>query len=595
MSAPVGKWTGRLVEAVLSDSGDPIVRERLDALIRWLAGVKSPDCEAITLEFEKHDTSERQAQQLALVSIDPILFAGGASAWQFLGLAPGTAPEAVKQRYYRLTKIYHPDRQLSAEEWLNERTEKINRAYDEVKRGRAPATAMPMGSGPARSVHARPAPGNTISVRASDGENGFGEWLRQVLGGSERLQRNAIIAAVSTAGLVLVLFALQGNEPYVSSLANQSNEARTDSGEQSAAVPAQAEAETDSLTEIVEDNADVSVEKAAYDADESQQEVPQPVVVDIEPPPARDAGPDETLDPLPAMETLPDDIAIKDDEPQRPQSDEAGNEPGVARVSTSSEIWMATAPVKKPGDETATELRLNDLSNAIVLAVYQPTVEPGSEPVASIIVKRYTDSTSEPTGDLEPAAVTTVSPYAAPGRDAEETPTRQAQSGQAIPVDDAQAAVETEEPQPTGTSTLAATSEPIRIAAIEPPLDTQADELERLREKMRFFLARYANYYAKGDAASLAGLYEQNAIQDKFTSRVEIEGYYARYFRLTESRELDFQLRDVELRQDDYRVTADYRARLGYKGGRAERLSGSATFNVGHHGINLIIREAAYQ
>ncbi|MCZ7599506.1 MAG: J domain-containing protein [Gammaproteobacteria bacterium] len=202
---------------MLADSGDAIMHERLDALVRWLAGVKGPESESITLEFEKRDTSERQAQQLALVAIDPILFDGRDNPWTTLGLAPGTDPEAIKQRYYRLTKIYHPDRQLSAEEWLNERAEKINRAYEQVKRGRAPASAEvgPRTGFEPTFAHSRPGHGRTIAIDRREAQPGFGRWARELLGGAHRLQRNTIITAASIAAVVLTLFALQDDDPYI--------------------------------------------------------------------------------------------------------------------------------------------------------------------------------------------------------------------------------------------------------------------------------------------------------------------------------------------------------------------------------------------
>lgn len=119
-------------------------------------------------------------------------------------------------------------------------------------------------------------------------------------------------------------------------------------------------------------------------------------------------------------------------------------------------------------------------------------------------------------------------------------------------------------------------------------------DADYIHQKVRFFLTRYEKFYTEGDAESLAGLYATEARQQKLTGRDRIRDHYQRFFRLTEARELHFNLEDVAQQPEYTRVDAAYTGNLVYRGGRTENLSGSASFKIGRQGEQLSIREAAY-
>ena len=103
--------------------------------------------------------------------------AGRASAFAALGLQPGADAAAIEQAYKRLIKQHHPDREGGD----SSRAAEINRAYRELRGGRAP----PIRSSSTDYDSAAPAPRWPLAAHRRRG----GAARTGVLDGAERSRR----------------------------------------------------------------------------------------------------------------------------------------------------------------------------------------------------------------------------------------------------------------------------------------------------------------------------------------------------------------------------------------------------------------------
>lgn len=132
---PVSKWTDALADAILGGRSEPVVQEHLDDLLVWLSNGDAPVVNRIEQAFTERQIERQEAEELALTLLDKVLFTASDSPYRILGLPPAANPEDSKIRYRRLILAFHPDRKQHLAEWLNERTERINAAYSQLKSG----------------------------------------------------------------------------------------------------------------------------------------------------------------------------------------------------------------------------------------------------------------------------------------------------------------------------------------------------------------------------------------------------------------------------------------------------------------------------
>lgn len=109
--------------------------QHIDDLLIWLNhGAPEGD---LTTRLKIHDVEPQQGVQRALKLLDKYLFAENNSALNILGFPDDTNTDAeesaVKLRYRRLIQAFHPDRHPELEQWLTERTERLNIAYKAIK------------------------------------------------------------------------------------------------------------------------------------------------------------------------------------------------------------------------------------------------------------------------------------------------------------------------------------------------------------------------------------------------------------------------------------------------------------------------------
>ncbi len=553
MSANPGKWTELLVEAVLADSNHDLIRERLDVLVQWLAGVKSPETESIGLEFEARNTPEKQAQQLVLVALDPILFRAGNSPWETLGLRPGAEPEAVKKRYYRLTKIYHPDRQLSAEEWLNERAEKLNLAYEPLKRGKIPPAAVPGVGATASTVAGRPSR-ITPAVDPIDAAPGFGDWLRASLGEARHFQRNLIIGCGILAALVIALFSLVEDEPYVPHAARQDSlpgPVQAEPREPLAAEPENTGSVALARKPAVEPADEPAPEPVASRGDAAASTAPSAL------PPPQPSSSDQAATRVAVAASAPPPTVTG------AQQETAGlAPPAVAPTPPAAAIDGDLAPAAKPAakpvagaqpekssPQAPALMPIIQVSELVELP--RAVVKPAPPPPDSTKGRADAGATAAAS---EPASVALAAP---PAPAAKPIPTPQRPLPAAKVATPPQPAATVAEKKPVAQAAVAAgrpasaakisterapavAREQGSSAAAMNSAPTGGADLDRRR--VRFVLTDYANRYSKGDAPGMAALYTEAAEQGTLSGRQAIEGYYRRLFSVTETRELYFEI-----------------------------------------------------
>lgn len=124
-----------MVWAVLEQRPNDAFSQHLDDLLTWLSGTNGNHADAIDRAFAQQRLSKEEARSVALQALDAYLFDSQATpvARNVLGLGTDTTtPENVRDRYRRLIKVFHPDRNPEQEMWATRRAEQINAAYEEL-------------------------------------------------------------------------------------------------------------------------------------------------------------------------------------------------------------------------------------------------------------------------------------------------------------------------------------------------------------------------------------------------------------------------------------------------------------------------------
>ncbi len=124
--------------------------------------------------------------------LQQVLFAADADAWRTLGLAPGAAPERIRQHYRWLQSWLHPDRQ--DEEWVALYTTRVNQAWNRLRN--------PV----AREAYAREQAA-AISRAASrqEGVLPVGEWRAVPSGPAPGQWRSKLLVGASLGACALLL------------------------------------------------------------------------------------------------------------------------------------------------------------------------------------------------------------------------------------------------------------------------------------------------------------------------------------------------------------------------------------------------------
>ncbi|MEZ5591129.1 MAG: J domain-containing protein [Gammaproteobacteria bacterium] len=140
-----------LLRAIMQQRVGPEFADHLDELLVWL-NKGGPEGE-LTARLKLHGVAQTVALQRALELIDQHLFGINRAPHEVLGLPADASAKTVRLRYRRLIQAFHPDRQPDHQQWLTERTEQLNSAYNALKNKTAPPVTPgpPPGSTPGPS------------------------------------------------------------------------------------------------------------------------------------------------------------------------------------------------------------------------------------------------------------------------------------------------------------------------------------------------------------------------------------------------------------------------------------------------------------
>jgi len=200
-------WPARLAEALSEGLPGPVVSERLDVLLRWMADPQGADARALADAIRQRGLQPDDARQAAFALLDHVLFAADdAEPHRLLGLRPGTDPKTVQARYHRLVQLYHPDRNEGDRRWLNERTERLNRAYSRLKRSGAPEAVAAASPPRPAGVHVTAAYPRTAYPREAVN-------IRRHLGSARQLRRR-ILVGLGLGSLAVLGYLYFVNAPY---------------------------------------------------------------------------------------------------------------------------------------------------------------------------------------------------------------------------------------------------------------------------------------------------------------------------------------------------------------------------------------------
>lgn len=212
-------WSAELVDSIFSGKISPVVTEQFDALLRWLGGRTTPDALAIDSELKRRDVDIEEAARLALVLLEKLLFENRENPYTVLGLSRSATEEKVEKRYKRLVSIFHPDRQYADAEWLHRCTERLNTAYDRIRRGdtgsvSALSSGVRANGSKSRSTAKSGTSGSTSGYTYGESESDVERVVRSTLGSARSFQIKVFSGLVLVAAVVVgYLYLLDSTNP----------------------------------------------------------------------------------------------------------------------------------------------------------------------------------------------------------------------------------------------------------------------------------------------------------------------------------------------------------------------------------------------
>ena len=196
---------------------EPGFADHLDELLIWLnkGGTESE----LTSRLDLHGIPSKTALQRALALIDQYLFGVHYPPHRILGVSPETPDEAIRLRYRRLIQAFHPDRQLNEQEWLTERTERLNAAYRAIKNKETEPAAARKPAQPQKqqTTHQKAHSAAASASAEVAAESILAYKLRAVLGAGRTFEQRFF------AILFFVCLTFLGYLYYINNLSNRSH------------------------------------------------------------------------------------------------------------------------------------------------------------------------------------------------------------------------------------------------------------------------------------------------------------------------------------------------------------------------------------
>ncbi len=365
----------RLLSAQIKNGAiTPLIDKYLDDLLRWLVGAGTET--ELDTGFSRFGIAQDQLRTQLTQLLDQYLFAPANSSYSVLGLAPGAGQPEIKARYYRLLKVFHPDRQQDNLPWWTDRAERLNRAYAALKSGKATEEiAIELSQGAPRQPYGD-YPQSTYRSAAMG-------RLRQSLGRGRQFQfRFFAAAALVSAGLLVYIYAR--NAPI-----------GTLEGNRVTAQPASGAAQQSMKGHVVH----------RLEAVEN----PDHALVSHAEPPAPEAAIERPDNEPPELTPAAIDAVPETDDTTEPPVTALSFEPALTEepsARTVDELAMTTAPLEEVNPESAVrehesdEIRM-DLKIAGLVDVIQDLKSVPLDDTAPMLVE--TQETQMATSSLQPA------------------------------------------------------------------------------------------------------------------------------------------------------------------------------------------------
>ncbi len=530
----------------------PLIDEYLDDLLRWLAGSDAEN--KLDPEFTQLGIDQNQLRSQFTQLLDQYLFAPTNSSYSILGLTPGTRQAVVRDRYYRLLKVFHPDHQQDNLAWWTDRAERLNHAYAALKSERVAAESVAdVGNGAPRQTYAH----------YPQNEYGSGTMgrVRQSLGRGQQFRFRFFAAAILvSAGLLFYIYSRNVTIDTLEAYRSAPHEASRAIPQQSIiseviSAPPPRQGPSDALV--------AHTTKPALDTSTAQrEEEPQNVaraVTDVLPEINDFTEPlDSGAASAAALEEKPAAGALAEVTQSTSQSEEITPE----SVMHEQVLYPAQFDLKITGlDDITRELASvssEKVSIPPVAAQEIPAANPARQAVQQHIESPVTNGTGKSGADTAAIDHTATAAKTGPANG----------SGAAGIVNPTLGKNET---QTQNTNT------------VDP--NTAIDTL----------FGQFSYSYRQGDAQDLSDLFVEDGIDGGDIGKARIKETYEKIFDRTNSRELSFFIDKIKARENNsFLVEARYRASLDYPSRRRQILEDGLTAWIQESGGAYKIQRLVY-
>ena len=195
-------WQTNLSRCLRLGICDSSLIRHLDEILLWRGKLESSKDDFSSVLIDEY--GERVLKKKFEEFLDRLIVTGNSQTVLF---SPRLTKEDAKNRYRKLIRVFHPDRGVNEQEWLNHRAEVINLAYQDYCDSVAEMSTGSHSEPVEASFNYRPKAGNGKVDEGAKFKIKFRpDVWRKWLGDSQNFQRNIIYGLAITSGLMIVFF-----------------------------------------------------------------------------------------------------------------------------------------------------------------------------------------------------------------------------------------------------------------------------------------------------------------------------------------------------------------------------------------------------